>query len=243
MSLLVMSPCYCPTDEPARGLVETARRVGIEVLLYGVGQQIATNCSNAQGTDMLALMEQRPEEHIMCVDCMDVALLAGVDEIMSKFEAMNTGLVISAERDGITGVRKTEARLADMCIADGGYHAQLNIGGWIGDRKYALHVFKEAERLYRPIPEDSYNYDVLPQWLMQMKAQLGVGGEPGPAGPEFKLDWHCKLFQSMNKAGGVEWHDKRVHNTVTGTWPVMIHYNGDKSYAAYHEIVRFILEA
>jgi hypothetical protein len=245
MSLFIMSPCYCPDATPADGLMATARRVGLEPHLYGVGQQITTNCSNAQGTDMLALMEQRTESHIMCVDSMDMAFLAGEQEIMDKFLAFKSGLVMSGERDGIAGLIKTKQRLHEMCLAARGYHSHLNIGGWIGERAYAVHVFKEAERLYRPIPEDSYNYDVLPQWLMQMKARMGVGGEPGPEGPTFELDWQAALFQSMNQtAGELVWDAqmKRMHNMVTGTLPVLLHYNGDKTYRAYREMVRQITE-
>lgn len=245
MSLFVMSPCYCPDATPADGMVATARRVGLEPHLYGVGQTIATNCANAQGTDMIALVESRPEKYILCVDCMDVAFLAGADEIMEKFLSFNTGLVVSAEMEGITGVRKTKEKLHRMCIAAGGYHPQLNIGAWIGEREYTLHAFREAERIYRPQPEDSYNYDVLPQWLMQMKAKTGVGGvdlEGGDTGPEFELDWSCVLFQSMNKAS-LEWDStgKRMRNLVTGTMPVLLHYNGDKTYGAHREMVRRIL--
>lgn len=233
MSLFVMSPCYCPDATPADGMMATARRVGLEPYLYGVGQTIATNCSNAQGTDMLALIESRTEDYILCVDSMDIAFLAGEAEIMEKFHSFNSGLVVSTEREGIAGLRKTKQRLHEMCLAAGGCHPQLNIGAWIGERKYALHCFREAERIWRPKPEDpTYNYDVLPQWLMEMKAW----GE----GPEFALDIKCVLFQSMNQAD-TSMEGKRVRNNVTGTLPILLHYNGDKTYAAHREMVERLL--
>lgn len=233
MSLFVMSPCYCPTAEPAAGMMATANRVGLRPHLYGVGKTIATNCSNAQGVDMLELIASRTEDYILCVDCMDIAFLAGEEEIMEKFHSMNSGLVVSAEQDGIEGVRKTKVRLHQMCIAEGGYHPQLNIGAYIGERKYALHCFTEAERIWRDRPEDpNYNYDCLPQWMMMMKAW----GE----GPDFTLDTKDVLFQSMNKAD-TSMEGKRVRNNVTGTLPVLLHYNGDKSRVAYHEMVERLL--
>ncbi len=245
MSLFVMSPCYCPDASPADGMMATARRVGLEPHLYGVGQTINTNCSNAQGTDMLALIESRTEDYILCVDCMDIAFLAGENEIMEKFRLFRSDLVISTEADGISGLANTKTKLHQMCIESGGYHPQLNIGAWIGRREYALHVFREAERLWRHRPEDaSYNYDVLPQWLMQMKSGIGPGGEyVGPEGPEFALDWKDVLFQSMNKAE-TEWmpNSRRIWNTVTNTLPILLHYNGDKTYAAHREMVKRILQ-
>ena len=237
-----MSPCYCPDTTPADGMMATAKRVGLNPYLYGVGQQINTNCSNAQGTDMIALVESRSESHILCVDCMDVAFLAGELEIMEKFLSFNTGLVVSTEREGIAGLARTKERLHQMCNADGGYHPQLNIGAWIGEREYAVHCFREAERLWRHRPEDpSYNYDVLPQWLMQMKSGIGVGGvDVGPEGPEFALDWRCEMFQSMNMADVTMVGDRALNN-VTGTTPVLLHYNGDKTYGAHREMVRGLM--
>ena len=173
----------------------------------------------------------------MCVDAFDVAFVAGEDEIMEKFRRFNHGLVMSTEHDGLCGLEVTQAELGLQCQAVGGYMPNLNMGGWIGERKYVLHVFAEAERVRRPRPVNpSYNYDVLIQWLMEMKA---FGGGDGAA---FDADWHCAIFQSMNKAD-VMWDadGKRLTNTVTRTKPCVLHYNGDKSLVRYDQDVKRIL--
>ncbi len=48
--------------------------------------------------------------------------------------------------------------------------------------------------------------------------------------------------QSMNKAE-TEWmpNSRRIWNTVTNTLPILLHYNGDKTYAAHREMVKRIL--
>jgi hypothetical protein len=110
----------------------------------------------------------------------------------------------------------------------------MNIGAWIGQREYALECFNEAERLYKDRPENpDYNYDNHFQYLAMMKAW---GGMP------FQIDWHCVIFQSMNKAN-TKWlpETKRVWNQSTGTFPPVIHFNGDPSREAYGAMVKEIL--
>lgn len=236
MNLNVISPCYAPDPHMATGMLATARRVGIEPRLYGIGRQINAHCSNLQGPDMIAEIESFPTGSvIMCVDAFDVDFLAGEAEILANFARFPHPLVIMTEREGCSGNRKAKTRIHEQCIAAGGHFAQLNIGGWIGVREYALHVFAEAERLYKPNPEDpAYNYDNLYQWLVLLKAWGG--------GPEFCLDWHCEIFQSMNQVDAMfDDGTKRLTNTATGTMPCVLHYNGDKSYAAHRAMVERLL--
>jgi hypothetical protein len=61
-------------------------------------------------------------------------------------------------------------------------------------------------------------------------------------GPEFALDWNCKIFQSMNQAD-VLFDDttRRAINGTTNTQPCVLHYNGDKTYAAHREMAARLL--
>lgn len=233
--LAVISPCYATDTSMAEGMIATARRVGIEPIMYGLGKQIHPHCSNLQGPDMIDEIRRfLPGQIIMCVDAFDVNFLAGPEEILRKFRLFGIPLVFSTEREGCSGNRKSQGRVHEQCIAAGGYFPQLNMGGWIGERDYALHVFAEAERLYKDNPEDpSYNYDNLYQWLVLTKAW---------GGPEFVLDWFCEIFQSMNQADmQFDADTKRATNITTGTNPCILHYNGDKTYAAHREMAARLL--
>jgi len=169
----------------------------------------------------------------LACDCVDVAFLAGEDEIMEKFITFDTGMVVSAEKDALCGMNAT----SDILAQRGGYFHNLNIGLWIGERKYAIHCLKESMRLYRDKPElPHYNIESPQAWMGLMLANGG--------GPEFELDRNCVLFQSMNlgtKSADVVMEGARAHNLVTNTYPVALHYNGDKSLMAYKEMVRRIL--
>ena len=237
MKLLVISPCYYPDIAPAEGLLATARRVGLEPVLYGMGSVPHPHGKDSQGSEVVKILQDFNAEIVMCVDCADVAFLAGADEILEKFHDFDYPFVMSAEREGVRGLQNTQVEIHKQCIAAGGYFPQPNIGCWIGEREYTLKCFKEAQRRYEGVeddPEHPYSYDNHYQWLSMMKAW---GGLP------FDIDWHCKLFQSMNQAHlAVETQGKRVFNKVTGTYPSVIHYNGDPTRGAYREMVKHLLE-
>jgi len=232
MRLLVISPCRDASF--AERMVATARRVGIEPLLYGFNSN-HPHGKDYQGTDIVNILTERTDaEYVMGVDAPDVAFLAGEDEIMEKFATFEHPLVISAEREGVRGIEKTQEELYRQCEAVGGQLAQPNIGCWIGKREYALHCFNEAERLYKDKPENpAYSYDNHFQYLALMKAWGG--------GPSFHLDHNSVIFQSMNNAN-VILEGKRVRNLITGTIPPILHFNGDPTRGAYGRMVEEILK-
>lgn len=236
MKLLVISPCADASK--AERMVATARRVGIEPLLYGFTSN-HPHGKDYQGTDIVKILGERTDaEVVMGVDAPDVAFLDGEAEILSKFSTFAHLFVMSAEREGVRGLDKTQVELQRQCQEVGGYFAQPNIGCWIGERVYTLKCFNEAQRLYEgkeDDPEHPYSYDNHFQWLAMMKAW---GGLP------FEIDWHCSIFQSMNQAKGVAWDGTagRVRNHKTSTWPSVLHYNGDPTQGAYNEMVKRILE-
>lgn len=232
MRLLVISPCG--NIAYAERMIATARRVGIDPMLYGLDSHHAHG-KDYQGSDIVKILTERTDaEYVMGVDAYDVAFLCGEEEILEKLWGFGYPFVVSAERDGVTGIRRTKGRLQEMCDLDGGYHAQLNIGGWIGRRDYALLCFNEAERLYASRPEDpNYSYDNHFQYLAMMRAWGGMA---------FHIDWHCKIFQSMAANPTVEMVEKRAFNSTTKTWPAVLHYNGDPTRQAYGGMVKYLLE-
>lgn len=237
MKLLVISPCYAVDSSKAEDMLSTARRVGLEPMLYGIGSVPHPHGKDSQGSEVVKLLEEAKAEFVMGVDAFDVAFLAGMDEILDKFQAFEHPFVMSAEREGVRGLDKTQVEIFNQCAKAGGYFAQPNIGCWIGERTYTLKCFNEAQRLYEgklDDPEHPYSYDNHYQWLAMMKAW---GGLP------FEIDWHCSIFQSMNQAHlAVECRGKRVFNKATQTMPSLIHYNGDPTRGAYREMVRHLLE-
>lgn len=237
---LIISPTANPTY--AERMLATARHFGLEPVLYGL-QSNHPHGKDYQGTDIVRILSETDADVVMGVDAPDVAFVAGQEEILQKFRSFKYPFVVSAESDGVGGLRRTQHRMLEL--ADGPM-PHMNIGCWAGKRQYALDCFNAAEQLYAHRPEDpGYNYDNHFQWLLMMHVWGGTTDPDfgGLAGPPFHIDHGCVLFQSMNKAT-TEWleHTRRIWNTATNTLPPVLHYNGDPTRQAYGEMVRRILK-
>lgn len=228
--LLIVSPCY--SCEDGAGMVATAKLQGLDPELTDVNVRSDCHQGNNQFYNLMPLLEARTEKYVACCDCVDVAWLAGEEEIMAKFFSFNSGMVVSAEKDQLAGMGETGTILDKYP----GFFKNLNIGLWIGERTYAIHVLRESYRLYFDRPAiANYKYNSPQAWMNLMLA----GGD----GPEFALDRNCVLFQSMNLGSpdDVAIEGKRVRNKTTGTYPCALHYNGDKSLKSYRAMVERLL--
>lgn len=255
MKLLVISPTANPVY--AERMIATARRVGIEPMLYGFNSN-HPHGKDYQGTDIVEILRTRVDaEYVMGVDAPDIAFLEGEDAILHKLKCLfDDSMVVSAEMDGVKGIELTQEEMYRQCMEDGGCMPQMNIGGWIGKREYVLDAFATAERLYAGRAENpDYSYDNHFQHLALMKAWGRKRHDEAPeqvrhlcglGGIEFHVDWHCHIFQSMNKAKVEMVRDAlgnvRVFNPHSNTWPSVLHYNGDPTRGAYNEMVKEILK-
>jgi len=238
-NLTVLSPAY--NYEQASLMIQTANRVGLEPRLYDIGVLTDGHAGNIQYYDLLPILKNEVKtNYVLLTDAADVAFLAGEEEIIDQFRWFPQSFVVSAEREGCAGLNRTRERLHQMCIAANGYLPQINVGLWIATTQYAIEVLEKVRELWFSRPEDpDYSYNSHWQWLSMSKA-WGLSG----VDPEFDIDWHCRLFQSMsNTNGDVEYviPDRRVHNKVTDTWPIAVHFNGDKTLGAYRSFVGRLL--
>lgn len=227
-----MSRAYFPQseiEEQCGRMIRTAKRVSLDPYLFGVGEQQSTHGGSGEGPGAIQAMKDRSEDIVLCCDSADVAFLAGAEEIVQKFKSTDLGFIVSGERHALHGLRSTE-----KLNAFHGYFTQINVGLWIGYRQYAIDVIQWAIDHYRD-HEDTYGQDTLQAWLPLMYVDQ--------SGPKFEIDRECALFQSMNSIhpGDIEWQEKRAMNVVTMTYPVALHYNGDKSRVAYKQTVEELL--
>ncbi len=234
MNLRVISRCYFPASEleaQTGHMMATARRVGLEPLRFGVNETQSTHGGSGEGPGALAALESITEDVVLCCDSADVAFLANEREILDKFEQMDSDFIVSGERNALHQMEKSSAVLQSYP----GYFKEINVGLWIGTRTHAITVLSEAIRRFR-YHDDTHGQDTLQTWLPLMYA----AGD----GPKFEIDRDCVLFQSMNAIHppDIQMEGKRAHNVVTNTWPVALHYNGDKSRGSYFEMVERLLQ-
>lgn len=163
--------------------------------------------------------------HVMFADCKDVFLLADEKEILSKFHAMNSPIVIGGEennwptfnddfRDAIIGDDITESKAKT-----------INSGLWMAERKAAVNAFDSLVELRDELdqglivhPGLKTGYDDQFCW-QAAKYQKRF---------DARIDYEHNLFMSMwgNNTSPLEAvHDGRVV-TEFKTNPIALHFNG-----------------
>jgi hypothetical protein len=219
--LLITGPCCYSNAEPARLLLESAVRQGLEISLYGIGRPFIAHGADAQVVQLREFLEPLRQEYrtVFVTDVADVLILAKKEEILDKFADYHSPLVMSAEREhwpdeGIAG---------DFPEDPNGYRWP-NAGQYIGrmeDVVQSLDWLLNKYRSYHPGMDNSQ-----PWWSWAyVRNEL-----------EFVLDRECRLFQTMS--GGADGHvvieGDRLLNTMTGNYPCSVHFNGpgnEKPYA------------
>ena len=219
--LLIVSPCFYPDASPARLMCESARVNGLNVELYGVGLPFHAHGADAQVAKLRDWMAGGKKANLILVtDCRDVLFLADEKEIVGKFLAFRSGLVMSTER----GCWPPDPAIVSHYYGkDPNGYDYINAGQYIGEWEYVMHCLDWLLKQYR---EKWDGLDNSQGWWMQarMRGEL-----------EFALDSRCQLFQSMS--GGADAHVEthvgkalecnRIWNKVTNTHPCSIHFNGN----------------
>jgi hypothetical protein len=219
MSLGILSTCG--SAEVADRMLRSAAHHGLKVRLE------VCRMGSPHGADIQAVwpinewLPSMTEEYVMMVDAPDVLFLADEDEIMKKFRSFGNDLVMSAEyycMPRLEGIA-LDTILSNMVPPL--HHPYPNCGCWIGRRERAIELLRFSMEHYRGKPPDGKcGLDGPGAWF-------SYGLMEGTM--DFALDHASVLFQSMGSFQTNECpviQDGRIYNTLTGTWPIAIHYNG-----------------
>lgn len=233
--MLVIAPCFFPSADPAALMLASARHHGLEPVLYGIGQPFVPHGADAQVVRLLDALDGRADELTLVTDAADVLFFADALEIEWKFKEFGARLVMSTERE--CWPSNTEVFDALRGRSAHGYDF-INAGQYIGETAYIRHCLRHLISNYRGRGGMDNSQ---PWWPLAL-----VRGEL-----DFALDSGCELFQTMS--GGAEHHvevvdangdygkDRRVRNTVTGSCPSTLHWNGSSNNREpYRELSRRI---
>jgi hypothetical protein len=209
LDMLIISPCFYPDHTPAELMVASAKRNGLTVMLYGLGQQFIPHGADAQVSELYEWMGQKRADYALITDCRDVLFLAGEDEILNKFLTFGAPLVMSTER----GCWPPDHLIVEHFYSTG----YINAGQYIGTWEYVRHCLKHLLDNYRfkhPGPDNSQG------WWMWAKMRKEL---------DFSIDTESVIFQSMSQDAE---HDlmvsgKRMVNVLTHEHPCSIHFNGN----------------
>jgi hypothetical protein len=113
--LTIIAPAFYPTLHSVRYLDLSARRYGVPVTWYGLGEPYR-GWLYTQVHRLITEIEKVETSHVLYTDASDALFLTGIEEIIEKCEAISTPeILVSREIDG------------QMCA-----------GGWLADRYSAL---------------------------------------------------------------------------------------------------------
>lgn len=225
--ITVSVPCLFPDERPIWMLRQTADQFGYQLRPYGIGQTYR-GWVNIKIDLLLEEARTCPTSHILYTDARDAFFLAGPEEVAEKYNAMGCPpLLLSAQcdifgsyADSYEGVAWDEAKKFRYVGTPGQLCNAKALADVLGHMRHKLDTGD-----WPMIDDDP------PHWNRFMKEQPG----------EVKLDTDCQIF--MNAGSYIEegmWENvldivdtehygKRVHNSITGEWPCVLHFNGGSS--------------
>lgn len=216
----IVTACFYSTDEPAAHLIRSARKNGLEPLVYGLGKPFHAHGADAQVVQLIPVLEALADDIVCITDCRDSLILAGEAEILRTFEEFKARLVMSTEK----GCWPPEDEvLHGMAHSPLGYDF-INAGQYIGERVYIIECLKFLVEKYRR----GRGLDNSQAWwpLALIRKEL-----------DFSLDKECHLFQSMSSGETYTISKARVSIPQTSYRPCSLHFNGaGPNLSVYHAL-------
>lgn len=212
--ITVSTPGLYPNLEPLWMFRVTCRRFAINPQYYALGETYS-GWVDIMLTKLMEAARNCPTSHILYTDSRDAFFLAGMGEVVAKYNAMGCPpLLISADTQGFPGYEKWYDKIP-----------------W--DKSKAFPYFQvggklcEAKALYEAI-----------RWMFE-RARSGDWGEIIGDNPpwwcnfmaecpgELIIDHECQIFQNCTTCmEHLVIVDGRVFNKLTQSWPCILHFNG-----------------
>lgn len=212
MKLLFLTACFYPNQEPIQLLLDSCKRVGITMTPYGVGREYGADPVNAK----MALLSEvlrlaKDYTHVLYTDGADALIVQPEGRIRYEYENLGKPpCLISAEAECAP-----VQRIGDRFPDPGTPYRYPCAGGFMGGTAYLAFKLQLLMSRYLGTPLDRNDQAY---WSMGWADELLPGA---------KIDSHCRIFQTMS--GGAMSHvvaRPSVRNTLTGSFPAVIHFNG-----------------
>lgn len=220
MSLAVITAAYYPDqDYESRfwRLKESCERHKLPLFPYGRGSGSWSTVGSdtiAQFHDGPQFIQQLPGEYdvILFTDAADTFVMAGEQEIRDKLDAIGRSVVVAAE-PGCYPPRLHDSYTEATKNQYVGHWRFPNGGGWVGYRHSLLELLNYLRCNWTESDEAQY------RWV-----QAIASGDV----PWVELDNACQIFQTMSGgfSSSMEWQGSRMYNPITGTQPIIPHWNG-----------------
>lgn len=210
--ITVSTACLYQNTDPIWMFMNTCRRFSIEPLFYGLGDSY----SGWVDIMLIRLMEAArtcPTSHILYTDSRDAFFLAGLDEVVEKYNAMDCPRLM----------------MASDCVGFSAYQAWYDKVPWDFAKPFPYFQVGgklcEAQALYEAI-----------SWMFEREKTGDWGMMPGDNPPwwcnfmaerpgEMSIDHNCEIFQTCN-TDALDVECGRITNLATFSQPCILHFNG-----------------
>jgi hypothetical protein len=219
--LTVITPMIYENTDPLWMFLATCRRFGITPRYYGEGATYG-GWVDIMLTRLMEAARTCPTSHMLYTDSRDAFFLAGLDEIVEKYNAMGAPKLLMG---------------AD-CVGFSTYQSYYDRVPW--DKTKAFPYFQVGGKLC----EAKALADAI-SWMFQRRDSGDWGEMPGDNPPwwcnfmaerpgELVIDHECQIFQNCsNCMESLEllWSPTvervlRLRNKLTQTLPCILHFNG-----------------
>jgi hypothetical protein len=222
MNELCIFTCEYSSPPLDSSLLRTScERVGVELHAFGRGERWP-GYGLAKIRSARQYLATRPEEYALFLDASDTFILSRAVDILESFRGLHVDMLVSGEKNSFP-VAGDAARYPQWGDRDdpGTPWRFINSGSWIGLRTILIDALGEMDNI-----------------LVSLARQGGIrSNSDGCCWIEWMLCHHrhdmysyvdarCQLFQTM-------WGTNEMlgngMNSLTGTWPMVWHFNGCRS--------------
>lgn len=200
-------------DEKLYRLLATAQMHNIEVHPYGKGEFFDFFKSKIPALREFIEQFRGQYAHVLYTDAADSFFLAGLDEIMYRYDRMGApSLLVSGEK-GCHPYAYMKKYFDSKYSTPWRY---MNPGGFLGHIDWVLRALEAIERYADPNTNDQG------PWMKALDDRAIL----------VKVDQDCDIFQTMSDhvEGELDTDSNgRLRNTITGATPCIVHFNGPKS--------------
>jgi len=203
--LHVCAPCSYPNTEPATLLQASCNRLGVKLHLFGMGTSWI-NFINVKLEPLREHLKTVNEVYVLVMDCTDTLLLRGEDAILEAVSSYGDTIVCASNRV----LYPWELKHEDYPELKTPYR-YLNAGIIGGPHGM---VQDAVERIFAREPVNGWCDQA--EWAREYTEGHCV------------VDQYCRLAQNMSDGGAddVVVDGTQLYNTVTSTYPCVVHFGG-----------------
>jgi hypothetical protein len=212
--ITVITPCLYPSKTPLWMFLASCRRFGVVPSYYAEGETYS-GWVDIMLTKLMEAARACPTSHMLYTDSRDAFFLAGMDEVVDKYNWMGCPtLMLSADSMGFPGYEQWYDKVPwDLTKA----FPYFQVGGKIGEAKVIAEAIKWMFSRARHGDWGNMPGDNPPWWCNFMAERPG----------ELVIDHNCEIFQcATNVMDHLLISKGRMLNSLTGSRPCILHFNG-----------------